>query len=312
MGHHHNHDHHIDHHHGHDHSQGESSIGTAFILNLVFTIIEIIGGFYTNSLAILSDAIHDLGDSMALGLAWYFQKISKRPGDQQFTYGYKRWSVVGAIINSVVLIIGSFFILQAAILRLLDPQEPQTSGMMILAVLGIVFNGLAYSKTHGGHSHNEKLVSLHLLEDLLGWVAVLIGSIVMHYTGWYIIDPILSICISLFILYNVFKYIKSTLNIILQGTPDDIDIQLIEQEMKKIRGVQDVHDIHVWTLDGQHHILTAHIVVDKDMDMLRANQLKAQVHEAVRTLGISHCTLEIERVGEDCVLDKDIKKSRFN
>ncbi len=293
MGHH--------HHHNHSHASSEgSNLGLAFVINLVFTIIEVIGGFYTNSLAILSDAVHDLGDSLALGMAWYFQKVSKRPADYEFTYGYKRWSVIGAIINSVVLILGSIFILQAAIPRILAPQPTWTSGMMILAVLGIVFNGLAYSKTHAGHSHNEQVVSLHLLEDLLGWVAVLIGSIIMYFTEWYWIDPLLSIGISLFILYNVIKSVKSTVNIILQGTPEDLDISSLESTIKSINGVEDVHDIHVWTMDGEHNVLTAHVVVPASMTLENANILKKEIHHEMKHSKISHCTIEIERVGEEC------------
>ena len=288
------------HHHDHDNN---SHLSIAFFLNLIFTIIEIIGGYYTNSLAILSDAVHDLGDSISLGLAWYFEKISDRPVDLKYTYGYKRFSVLGAIINGVILIIGSFFIIHAALPRILDPQPAHSTGMMILAIVGIIFNGLGYWKTHRGQSHNEHVVSLHLLEDVMGWVAVLIGAITMYFTGWYFIDPLLSIAIAIFILFNVIKNVKSTINIILQGTPELLDLDIIRALILNIELVEDVHDLHVWTMDGRHNILTAHIVAPANIDMSEANQLKSRIHIALSNAHVHHCTLEIERVGELCVLE---------
>ena len=286
------------HHHHHHHS--EKNIGIAFLLNLVFTIVEFIGGWWTNSLAIMSDAVHDLGDSLSLGLAWYFERIAKRPVDAHFTYGYKRFSVVGAIINSIVLIIGAFFILQTAIPRLFDPQSANSIGMIGLAFLGILFNGLAYWKTHKGHSHNESVISLHLLEDTLGWAAVLIGAVVMYFTNWYLIDPILSIAISLFILYNVIKNIRQTLNIILQGSPDHISHNTVLEKIKSIDDVLDVHDLHIWTMDGRLHVLTAHVVVSKSHSLKDITDIKKQIHQSMLSCDIHHCTIEFESEGEVC------------
>ncbi len=287
---------------GHHHHNSGDNLGIAFLLNFVFTIIEFIGGMYTNSLAILSDAVHDLGDSLSLGLAWYFEKISNRPVDRNFTYGYKRFSVLGAIVNSVILILGSFFIIKSAIPRIFEPQNTHSTGMMILAVAGIFFNALGYWKTHKGHSHNEKMVSLHLLEDVLGWVAVLIGAVIIHFTGWYAIDPILSLGIALFILYNVVKNVKNTVKIILQGTPENIDLNLLTSIIVNEQSVIDVHDLHVWTMDGSHNILTAHIVVPKDMTLSKANELKLTIHEKMLQSDIHHCTIEIERMGDVCMV----------
>ena len=189
-----------DHHHGHHHQHDTKNISTAFFLNLAFTIIEIIGGLMTNSVAIMSDALHDLGDSLSLGLAWYFQKVAKKGRDKTFSYGYKRFSVLGAMINAIVLVVGSVFILQETIPRLWQPETPNVQGMFWLAILGIVVNGAAVLKLQKGTSLNEKVISLHLLEDVLGWAAVLVGSVLMYFFDLPIIDPLLSIGIAIFIL----------------------------------------------------------------------------------------------------------------
>lgn len=197
------HHHHHGHHHHHHHSTG--NIKVAFFLNLGFAIIEIIGGLFTNSLAILSDALHDLGDSLSLGLAWYFQKYSEKERDQKYTYGYQRFSLLGAYINTIILIIGSIFIIQKSVTRILHPEEVEALGMILLAILGILVNAAAVLKLQKGTSLNEKVVTLHLMEDILGWVVVLLGSILMYFIYLPIIDPILSLGISIYILYNAFK-----------------------------------------------------------------------------------------------------------
>ncbi|NJK96785.1 MAG: cation transporter, partial [Bacteroidales bacterium] len=219
----------------------------AFFLNLIFTIIEIAGGLYTNSLAILSDALHDLGDSLSLGLAWYFQKLSKRGRSGKFTYGYKRFSLLGAIINSIVLVVGSVFILSKAIPGLFSPEETNVQGMLFLAILGIIVNGAAVMKLRNGHSLNEKVVSLHLWEDVLGWVAVLIGSIVMMFFDAPFIDPLLSVLISVYVLYNVYKNIRKSMLIILQGIPEEVDMEQIKLKLSRLNFVTDIHDCHIWS-----------------------------------------------------------------
>jgi cobalt-zinc-cadmium efflux system protein len=215
----------------HDHHHHTGNIRAAFFLNLFFTIIEIVGGIFTNSVAILSDALHDLGDSISLGLSWYFQKLSQKKRDHRFTFGYKRFSIFGAIINSIVLVIGSLFIIIESFPRLLNPQQPNAEGMILLSILGILVNGAAFLKLKKGTSLNEKVVSLHLLEDVLGWVAVLIASIVMMYFDVPILDPLLSLLIAAYILFNVFKNLKSALKIILQAIPSNIDLGKIENKV---------------------------------------------------------------------------------
>ncbi len=232
------------HNHDHSHNHSEGNVKVAFFLNLAFTIIEVIGGLYTNSLAILSDALHDLGDSLSLGLSWYFQKLAKKGRTKKFSYGYKRFSLLGTIINSIVLVAGSIFILTKAIPQLFNPEETNVQGMLYLAILGIVVNGAVVLKLRKGESLNEKVVSLHLLEDVLGWIAVLIGSIIMMYMDAPFIDPLLSVLISIFVLYNVYRNLKKSLLVILQGIPEEVSIKEIREKLRTMSEVADVHDCH--------------------------------------------------------------------
>lgn len=289
------------HHHDHDHSEG--NIKVAFFLNAGFAVIELIGGLLTNSLAILSDALHDLGDSLSLGLSWYFQKISKRGRTHTFSYGYKRFSLLAAIINSIILVTGSIIILTRAVPKLLSPEETNAQGMFYLSILGIVVNGVAALRLHKGKSINEKVVTLHLLEDVLGWVAILIGSIVMMYFDAPFIDPLLSICIALFILFNVFKNLRKSMPIILQSIPDNISIENIQQEIKNLPAIYGIHDCHAWTMDGQYHILTIHIVLDKDYCLSELLTIKQEVKNIVKKAGITHVTIEFENQNENCGLE---------
>lgn len=284
----------------HSHGASVKNIKTAFFLNFFFSIIEIVGGILTNSVAILSDAVHDLGDSLSLGLAWYFQKISVRASDNNYSYGYKRFSLLGAIINSVVLVTGSVLILSRAIPRIFEPQQPDAQGMFLLAILGIIVNGAAVIKLRQGSSLNEKVAMLHLLEDVLGWVAVLAGSVVMHYFDIPVIDPLLSVGISFFVLYNVYKNIRQSMRIILQGTPRDIDTNEISLALKNTEGVHDVHDLHIWSVDGEYNVLTVHIVLSSDKEPVQLTSLKNNIRALLRSKGIEHATIEFENKLEHC------------
>ena len=287
----------------HSHNQKEGNVKVAFFLNLSFTIIEVVGGLYTNSLAILSDALHDLGDSLSLGLSWYFQKLSKKGRTKKFSYGYKRFSLLGAIINSIVLVAGSIFILTKAIPELFNPGETNVQGMLYLAILGIVVNGAAVLKLRKGESLNEKVVSLHLLEDVLGWVAVLIGSIIMMYTDAPFIDPLLSVLISLFVLYNVYKNLRKSMLVILQGIPEDVSLEDIKEKLKDISEITDVHDNHVWSMDGEYNILTIHLQLNKDYKLSEQAELKEKVRSQLKDESINHITIEFEGQGEHCKLE---------
>lgn len=284
---------------GHHHHHSTKNIRAAFFLNLGFAILELVGGLFTNSVAILSDALHDLGDSLTLGASWYFAKLAQKGSDREFSYGYKRFSVLGALISSVVLLMGSIFIISETIPRLLDPVQPDTSGMIILGIVGVAINGFAALKLSHGHSLNERAVYLHLLEDVLGWVATLIGAIVMHYTDYPVIDALLSIGIAIFILINVFSNLKKSFKIILQGTPQDIDIDKIHDAIISTEGVINFHDCHTWTMDGQYHILSVHLVVN-NLKMNELEKVKEEVKSRLKELGIDHSTVEFEQEGMDC------------
>ncbi|WGH75951.1 cation diffusion facilitator family transporter [Tenacibaculum tangerinum] len=289
-------------HHQHSHGNSTSNIAVAFFLNFGFTIIEFIGGFYTNSLAIMSDALHDLGDSLSLGLSWYFQKKSNKKATKTYSYGYKRFSLLGAIVNSIILVIGSVFIIKEAIPRILHPENADAKGMMWLAVLGIIVNGAAVLRLKKGTSINERVVSLHLLEDVLGWVVVLLASIVMQFWDVPVLDPVLSIAIAAFVLYNVYKNIKESLRIILQGTPENISINEVQQKIVSMKEIESIHDSHLWTMDGEYHVFTAHIVIqDKELSWEKGDEIKQRVKQMLHDdFHLEHITLELEFASKEC------------
>jgi cobalt-zinc-cadmium efflux system protein len=297
MGAHHDHSHH---HHGHGHVHAGDNIAVAFFLNLGFAIIELVGGLLTNSVAILSDALHDFGDSLSLGTAWYFQKKSRQEKSSNYTYGYRRFSLIGAFINALVLTLGSIFIIQEAITRLSHPETVNARGMLWLAVLGVTINFAAMLRLKKGTSINEKVISLHFLEDVLGWIAVLIGALVMMFADLPIIDPILSLLIACFVLFNVYRNIKPAFSIILQGVPENITEEKIRSMVMSEKGVVDMHDFRIWTLDGEHHVLSVHVLVKENMDLKSAEALKENIKSSLKKMHISHATIEVEFNPEHC------------
>lgn len=285
-------------HHHHHHTNSEKNIGVAFFLNFIFVIIELVGGIATNSMAILSDALHDFGDSVSLGLAYILEKKSKKIGNETYTYGYKRLSLISALINSVILASGSLFILAEVFPRILNPQEVKVHGMLWLSVIGIFINGIAVLRLKGGNKIAEKAVALHLLEDLLGWIAVFAGSIVIKFTSLYIIDPILSAGISLYVLKNVFVNLKSIWYVILQAIPEDFDINIISSKILELSPkIIDIHDIHLWTLDGISHVMTFHMVVSEECGLKEMVQLKKEVKHFLEHMGIEEVNIDMENEG---------------
>ncbi|MDR2802279.1 MAG: cation diffusion facilitator family transporter [Prevotellaceae bacterium] len=280
----------------------DGNIKVAFFLNVAFSIIEVVGGVLTNSVAILSDALHDFGDSFSLALAWYFQKVSKKKRDAKYSYGYRRFSLLGALINSVVLLLGSFFVISESVQRIVSPQAADAKGMLLLAVAGIVINGLAMLRLKKGHSLNERTVSLHLLEDVLGWIAVLIGSIVMIFVDVPVLDPILSLGIACYILFNIYHNLRDTLRVVLQGTPENVSCEAVETALQNIDGVKSLHDLHLWTMDGEYNISSLHAVVEPALTAQQIITLKRQIKNVLKKLHIQHVTVEIEQVDEKCDL----------
>ena len=289
------------HNHSHSHSHGKDDrIGWTFFLNVSFTIIEFIGGWLTNSTAIMADAVHDLGDSLSIGFAWILSRFSDKEASDRFSYGYRRLTLFGALINSIVLVIGSVWVLFEAIPRLSNPEMPMAEGMFGLALLGVAVNGYAVFKLKAGKTLNEKVLTWHLLEDVLGWVAVLIVSIVLLFVDLPILDPLLSIGFTLFILFNVLKNLKTTLALFLQATPDEEVQNNIEKAIKAIPEINGIHHMHFWSLDGESHVLTAHLELAHNFEVDKLIRLKQQVAKELSSYNLSHTTIEFEFPQETC------------
>ena len=286
-----------DHHHHHESTKW---IWTAFFLNLGFAIIEWIGGFWTNSIAIISDAIHDLGDSLAIWLAYIFEKISKKKANEKYTYWYARFSILGALITVLILIIGSFFILKNAIHRFSEPSEINSVWMLILAVLWLGINGFAARKTAKWEWLNERAITLHLLEDVLGRAAVLVWAVLIYFFHRNFIDPLLSIWICVFILINACKLLKSVIDIFLEKTPEWISHDEVLKEIKKLDGILDIHHIHLWTLDGDRNYITIHALIDEKLTVPQIIALKKTIKDALKKQNIFHCVIEFEWEDENC------------
>ncbi|KGI83894.1 cation diffusion facilitator family transporter [Exiguobacterium chiriqhucha] len=273
--------------------KSSKNIKLAFIINLVFSIGEFIGGFLINSVAIMSDAIHDLGDALALGLSWFLQKFSNKKPDHNFTFGYNRFSLLGALINATILIIGSVYIFTQAIPLLFEPEHSNAQGMIWFAIFGVLLNGFAAFRLHKGKSVNEGVLSWHLLEDVLGWIAVLVVGIVLLFKDIHILDPILSIAIALFILVNVFRNLVKTMKILLGAVPDGIDIDEVKQKIEGIEEVISVQNLYVWSIDGEDNAMNLHLIVE-EMNLKDSTIVKQKVKEVTSKLDIKHSTIELE------------------
>ena len=279
----------------------EKNISLAFVLNLLFSIIEVFGGIFTNSISILSDAFHDFGDAISLLIAVFCEKKSKKSPTEKYTYGYLRFSVLGGLITSVILAIGSVTIIYNCIPKLINPEPVNYDGMLVLAVVGIIINGIAAFKTHSTHNINERAVSLHMMEDVLGWVAVLIGSVIIKFTGLYIIDPILSIMITIYLLYHIARNFSEIGKLFLVTSPKDYKENELLKAVSEVEEVDSMHHIHVWSLDSENHYLTMHVVLKDMVDTKKLGDIKKKIKEEIEEhLKISHITIEFEFKGENC------------
>jgi len=277
------------------------NIKIALLTNFIFTIIELIGGFFANSVAIISDAVHDLGDTIALSFSYFSERFaSGKSGDKNYTYGLNRLPLLSAFINSVILLVGSIFILYNTIPRLFTPAEPDADLMIIVAVIGFIANGWALLKLRKNVGLNSKVMGLHLLEDTLGWIAVLIGAFFIRFFNWYIIDPLLSICITIYILFNVVKNLRSSLRLFMQKSPESIDTIKILDFINGFKNVISVEDFHIWSLEGTQHILSAHIKVKDSIEPSVLSDLKKSLREGIKKFGDIHSTIEVEYESENC------------
>jgi cobalt-zinc-cadmium efflux system protein len=297
--------------HHHHHHSGAKGLTVAFWLNLLFSIIEVAGGIVTNSTAIIADAFHDLMDAMTIGAAVWLEKFSTRKRTPKFTYGYKRFSLLAALGMSVFILVGAVLMCIAAVRSFYYPEPVNSSGMLLIAVLGIAINGLAFwrmrkehdhNHEHGhSHSHNSRAVMLHLLEDVLGWVAVLTGAVVIYFTRWYWIDGALTVAIAVFIGYNAIKNLTGTLSVLLQSVPEKVDVEKLSNELSNIDGVDNIHDLHIWSLDGNFNVATLHAVVHTVEDKQKENIFSAIIN-VLKKHHIQHPTIQLETTMDKCGL----------
>lgn len=273
--------------------KSEKKILFAFLLNLAFSIFEFVGGAITGSVAIVSDAIHDLGDAGSLGISYFLEKKSKEKSNEIYTYGYGRYSVLGALITNLILLVGSGVVIYNAIHRVLCPVEIDYDGIIVFAIVGVLVNLLAAHLTHEGHSINQKAVNLHMVEDVLGWLVVLIGAVVMRFTDLAIIDPLMSIGVAIFILANVAKNLKEICEIFLEKIPNGVSVEDIREHILEMSGIVDVHHIHIWSMDGRYGYATMHVVTDED-----PHEVKERVKAELGNYGIVHVTIELETTTE--------------
>jgi cobalt-zinc-cadmium efflux system protein len=276
----------------------EQRVRLAAFLNIAFTVIEVMGGLWTNSLAILSDALHDLGDSIALFISWLFERGAKKSPNAKYTFGYQRLSLFSAIFSASVLVAGSIIIFYQAIPRLLSPETVNALGMVGLALIGVAFNALGFFLLKRGESLNERVLSWHLLEDVLGWIVILVGGVVMYFWDFYLIDPIMTVALTAFIFYYVVKNLREGIRILLQGVPKHINLEEVKRDIGVVKGVLGMHDIHIWSLEGETDVFTAHVVLDDATLEKHPEETKQTIREILLKHHLEHSTIEFESEGQ--------------
>ena len=285
----------------------------AFFLNISFSIIEMFGGMFTNSVAVMSDAVHDFGDAVSIGISYFLERVSKKNPDSKYTYGYVRYSILGALITNIILIIGSILVSINAVNKFINPFVINYNGMILFAVFGVIVIFLAVYFTKEANSLNQKAVNLHMLEDILGWLVVLFGAVIIKFTGINRIDAILSISVAIFILINAVRGLNKIVDLFLEKTPDNINLDEIKASLLEIKGVSDIHHIHVWSIDGFNNYATMHVVCkNKDYD-----KLKLVIKENLKDHNISHSTIEMESIDYeccdvDCLIEHNIESSHHH
>ena len=271
----------------------QTRILVSVLLNIFFTIFEAAGGLWTNSLAILSDALHDFGDSVVLGSSYLLERGANRSPDSRRTFGYQRLSLFSALFSGMVLVGGSLIILFQAIPRLFNPEMVNSTGMFGIAIIGILVNSIGVILLKKGASLNERVLSWHLLEDVLGWLVILIGSLLIYFWEFYLIDPIMTLGLTIFILYNVSKNLKEAINILLEGVPKHISYDNVKRALLSIDGVIGLHEIHIWSLEGETDMLTGHVVLDK-ATFKAPEETRKRIKNVLKEHHIEHSTIEIE------------------
>lgn len=273
----------------------EKNILVAFILNASFSIFEFFGGLFTGSTAILSDAVHDIGDAASIGLSYFLERKSKKKPDDTYTYGYVRYAALGGFITTLILLFGSIGVILHAIGKIIHPSAIHYDGMLLFAAVGLIVNFFAAYVTRGGHSVNQKAINLHMLEDVLGWLVVLLGAVIMRFTDLSILDPLLSIGVAIYIFLHAIQNLRQVLDLFLEKAPHGISAEEVRKHILALEGVLDVHHLHIWSLGGEEGYATLHIVTEEDHA-----KMKGRVREELGAHGISHATLEMETPDELC------------
>ncbi|GIM44891.1 CDF family zinc efflux transporter CzrB [Collibacillus ludicampi] len=295
MYHHHNHNHH--HHHHHDVVHSHTPIGKmklAFFLTLIILLAEVIGGFISHSLALLSDAGHVLTDIAAIGLSWYALHQGEKPANQNMTFGYHRAGILAALINGISLIIITLFILWEAVQRFQHPQPVESTWMFIGAGVGLLVNVFLGLGLRHEENINVRSAVLHILGDAAASAGVILGGLMIALTGWTMIDPILSVVIALLIAFGAWRIVKQTVVILMEGTPADVEISNVIDEIRSIHGVFDVHDMHVWSITSGKNALSCHVVLDGAITIKDSQSILREIELRLIHLGIGHVTIQME------------------
>ena len=267
------------------------AVWLAFVLNFSFAIIEFIFGGLFGSSAILADAVHDLGDALAIGISAFLESISNREEDSHYTLGYKRFSLLGAILTAVILITGSSLVILENISKLIEPQPVDYEGMLWLGVIAIAINLTASLIVRKGQTKNESILSLHFLEDTLGWLAVIIVAIILRYTDWYFLDPLLSLLISAFILSKALPRFWSTLKIFLDAVPEGVDIQQVKSDLEQLDYVTSINQLNLWTMDGLEKNAIVHVCLEHVKHM---EGCKESIRTLLKDCGFQNVTIEVD------------------
>ena len=276
----------------HHHKEAGENLAFVFFMNLAFNIIVIAGGLATNSMAILSDCIHDLADTISIALAWFLERIAQKESSDKYSYGYQRFSILGAVIISVFVIIMALVILNEAIPRLFAPEEVDASGMLIIALIGIVFKSLSVYRLHRGETFNEKAILFHQLGDVFEWIAILVLSLVlMFWDGAPYLDPFVSIGIALWLLFNLGRNLVKSTQVLLQKTPDNFDVEEFKSSINAIDGVRGIDDFHVWSLDGIDSVLTVKVSID---NWQMQDEIKKEIYTIASKYHIVDITIEFD------------------
>lgn len=276
----------------HHHKKAGENLAFVFFMNLTFNIIVIAGGLATNSMAILADCIHDFSDTISIALAWVLERVAQKDSTDKYSYGYQRFSILGAVIISVFVIVMAFVILSEAIPRLFSPEGVDAGGMLLIAIVGIVFKSLSVYRLHGGETFNERAILLHQMGDIFEWIAILILSLVlMFWDGAPYLDPFVSIGIALWLIFNLGRNLYKSVEVLLQKTPDNFNVDEFKSQILEIKGVNAIDDFHIWSLDGIDSVMTLKVDVDFSENV---EEIKKEIYTISNRYHVVDITIELD------------------